>query len=228
MQYEDTHLREEYVREIVDIVIDSLSEKFQGFCKNLRTKTTQGIAVLEFCWKLALLPFETLFSNRVFLLEQDMGEFRQKMKVKEEEMENSKKELAFMLKNQKESHEERLNELKQIIERVKKDNERLLAIVRDREHELILMKEQRAKPHEALNNYLTEMEDLLQGTLNERRKQMETMGMMADVCTVDIPDANVQMKRMKRHKLKTRRSFLGDLPGTQGGQTRFNLPIGLK
>ena len=71
-----------------------------------------------------------------------------------------------------------------------------------------MMKDQRARPHEALNNYLTEMEDLLHGTLQERRKQMETMGMMADVCTVDIPEANTQMKRMKRRKMKSRRSYL--------------------
>lgn len=64
------------MREIVDIVTDALQTKFGNFCRNLRTKTTQGIAVLEFCWKLALLPFETLFSNRDFLLEQDMAEYR--------------------------------------------------------------------------------------------------------------------------------------------------------
>ncbi len=62
------------MKDIVAIAVDALGEKFGGFCKRLRSKTTHGIAVLEFCWKMALLPYETLHSNREFILEQEMKE----------------------------------------------------------------------------------------------------------------------------------------------------------
>ena len=93
------------------------------------------------------MPYETIYSNRDFLLEQEVQLFKQKMAVKEEELNGQKADLEFNMKELKESQKKEIESLKIAISRLKKDNERLIAAVQDREDEMRMMKDQRARPH---------------------------------------------------------------------------------
>lgn len=69
------------------------------------------------------------------------------MAVKEEELNGQKADLEFNMKELKESQKKEIESLKIAISRLKKDNERLIAAVQDREDEMRMMKDQRARPH---------------------------------------------------------------------------------
>ena len=67
--------------------------------------------------------------------------------MKEEELNGQKADLEFNMKELKESQKKEIESLKIAISRLKKDNERLIAAVQDREDEMRMMKDQRARPH---------------------------------------------------------------------------------
>ncbi len=66
---EDVNMQEDQTREIVELVMEVLEQKFGRFCEETNSKTLQALAVLEYCWKLLMLPYETIYCNRDFLVE---------------------------------------------------------------------------------------------------------------------------------------------------------------